>query len=157
MGRIYCSKLHTSYKLTDEGKLYGGIIFLTRCINEDMTIILQDDVLYSEWDSSLCRLKLNLGNLCPRQLLLSWLSSCTQRGGAIETNHVSGIWIHLCRGSRHTSYLETIHISMAWCKTAVTPLLTHWSYCSLAPSHRYIIQKCCAWIHVLDTAIPYPQ
>ena len=25
---------------------------------------------------------------------------------------------------------------MAWCKTAVTPLLTHWSYCSLALSHR---------------------
>ena len=28
-------------------------------------------------------------------------------------------------------------ISMALCKTAVTPLLTHWSYCSLALSHRY--------------------
>ena len=26
--------------------------------------------------------------------------------------------------------------SMASCKTAVTPLLTHWSYCSLALSHR---------------------
>ena len=23
-----------------------------------------------------------------------------------------------------------------WCKTAVTPLLTHWSYCSIALSHR---------------------
>ena len=33
--------------------------------------------------------------------------------------------IHLC------------FISMAWCKTAVTPLLMHWSYCSLALSHRY--------------------
>ena len=28
-------------------------------------------------------------------------------------------------------------ISMDQCKTAVTPLLTHWSYCSLALSHRY--------------------
>ena len=28
-------------------------------------------------------------------------------------------------------------ISMAWCKTAVTPLLTHWSYCSLAPWWRH--------------------
>ena len=27
---------------------------------------------------------------------------------------------------------------MAKCKTAVTPLLTHWSYCSLAPSPWYI-------------------
>ena len=31
-------------------------------------------------------------------------------------------------------------ISMALCKTAVTPLLTHWSYCSLALSHRYHIE-----------------
>ena len=29
-------------------------------------------------------------------------------------------------------------ISMAQCKTAVTPLLTHWSYCSLTLSHWYI-------------------
>ena len=29
------------------------------------------------------------------------------------------------------------YISMAQCKTAVTPLLTHWSSCSLALSHRY--------------------
>ena len=28
--------------------------------------------------------------------------------------------------------------SMAQCRTAVTPLLTHWSYCSLALNHRYI-------------------
>ena len=29
--------------------------------------------------------------------------------------------------------------SMASCKTAVTPLLTHWSYCNLALSHRHDI------------------
>ena len=29
-------------------------------------------------------------------------------------------------------------ISMAYCKTTVTPLLTHWSYCSLTLSHRYV-------------------
>ena len=28
-------------------------------------------------------------------------------------------------------------VSMALCKTAVTPLPTHWSYCNLALSHRY--------------------
>ena len=33
------------------------------------------------------------------------------------------------------------HISMAKCKTAVTPLLTHWSYCSLALSHRYHVEE----------------
>ena len=26
--------------------------------------------------------------------------------------------------------------SNAWCKTAVTPLLAHWSYCSITLSHR---------------------
>ena len=30
------------------------------------------------------------------------------------------------------------YVSMAWCKTAVTPLLMRWSYCSLALSHRYV-------------------
>ena len=30
------------------------------------------------------------------------------------------------------------HNSMALCKTAVTPVLTHWSYCSLALSHWII-------------------
>ena len=29
-------------------------------------------------------------------------------------------------------------ISVAQCKTAVTPLLTHWSHCSLALSYSYI-------------------
>ena len=34
-------------------------------------------------------------------------------------------------------YYDLNYHSMAWCKTAVTPV--HWqcSYCSLAPSHRY--------------------
>ena len=30
------------------------------------------------------------------------------------------------------------HTSMVKRKTAVTPLLTHWSYCCLAISYRYI-------------------
>ena len=36
-------------------------------------------------------------------------------------------------------YLELWSISIALCKTAVTTLLTHWSYCSPALSHRYLI------------------
>ena len=35
-------------------------------------------------------------------------------------------------------YPDSEIISMAKCKTAVTPLLTHWSYCSLALSHRFV-------------------
>ena len=35
---------------------------------------------------------------------------------------------------------HSVYISMALCKTAVTPLLMHWSYCSLALSHRFHIQ-----------------
>ena len=33
-------------------------------------------------------------------------------------------------------------ISIAQCKTAVTPLLMHWSYCSLVLSHRYVLAAC---------------
>ena len=33
-------------------------------------------------------------------------------------------------------------ISMTQCKTAVTPLLMHWSYCSLVLSHRYSPTVC---------------
>ena len=32
-------------------------------------------------------------------------------------------------------------ISMAWCKTAVSPLLTHWRYCSIELNQRYL----CCW------------
>ena len=35
-------------------------------------------------------------------------------------------------------------ISVALCKTVVTPVLMHWSYCSLALSHRYHVYL---WIH----------
>ena len=36
-------------------------------------------------------------------------------------------------------------IMMAESKTAVTPLLMHWSYCSLALSHRYVPWECMGW------------
>ena len=35
-----------------------------------------------------------------------------------------------------------ILMSMAWCKTAVTPVLMHWSYCSLALSHQCVYYPC---------------
>ena len=31
--------------------------------------------------------------------------------------------------------------SMAWCTAAITPLLTHWIYCSLALSHRHLAHQ----------------
>ena len=31
------------------------------------------------------------------------------------------------------------NIVMAWCKTALTPVLAHWIYCSLAVSHRLMV------------------
>ena len=46
---------------------------------------------------------------------------------------------------------------MAKCKTAVVPLLTHWSYCSLALSHRLIkfyselYEKICLIIYIIIT------
>ena len=37
----------------------------------------------------------------------------------------------------------TMVYSMAHCKTAVSPLLTHWRYCSLATSHRTVASMNC--------------
>ena len=36
---------------------------------------------------------------------------------------------------------QNLLIAMAKCKTAVTPLLMQWSYCSLALSHRYFARR----------------
>ena len=45
-----------------------------------------------------------------------------------ESNHEKYVWIQVN---------ESTKISMAWRKTAVTPLLIHLSYCNLALSHQY--------------------
>ena len=42
--------------------------------------------------------------------------------------------------SRESGKFE-IYIDSALPKIAITPLLTHWSYCSLALSHRYIAKQ----------------
>ena len=46
-------------------------------------------------------------------------------------------WNGLCSiaGDRVLLHKSVQFILMSWCKTAVTPLLMHWSYCSLALSH----------------------
>ena len=43
---------------------------------------------------------------------------------------------------------------MAWCKTAVTPLLKHWSYCSLALSLRYVGHKYTSVKYIPKMACP---
>ena len=35
------------------------------------------------------------------------------------------------------SHFCAYYMSMALCKTAVSPLIMHWRYCSLTPSHQY--------------------
>ena len=50
------------------------------------------------------------------------------------------------------------HISMALCKTAVTPVHQQWSYCSLALSHRYVMIR--LWIELEKCVIhrkPYQE
>ena len=41
------------------------------------------------------------------------------------------IWLNMLKDFTHKTYDGLV-------KTAVTPLLTHWSYCSLVLSHRYV-------------------
>ena len=41
-------------------------------------------------------------------------------------------------GARASAVMDTDFILMAQCKTAVSPLLMHWRYCSLVLHHRYI-------------------
>ena len=37
----------------------------------------------------------------------------------------------------YVTWVTWYHLSMTWCKTAVSPLLMHWRYHSLALNHRY--------------------
>ena len=69
-----------------------------------------------------------------------------------------------CDFTKRKILLFVRFISRAWSKTTVTPLLTHWSYCSLALSHRYIPQwyilrfewiRMCALIYNVRTQMPW--
>ena len=51
--------------------------------------------------------------------------------------------------SRYLSPSRTRSVSMSWYKTAVTPLLTHWSYCSLTLNHR-----CFSWRILTSRCLP---
>ena len=80
---------------------------------------------------------------------------------------ISNIY-RICYGwQRHIKYTEISNIftrstnmAKAWCKTAVTPLLTQWSCCSLAPSDRYHSPvRCHMWLsraHTSDRLLSLP-
>ena len=51
----------------------------------------------------------------------------------MPSHYLIQCWLVISKVSMCPS--KSIMITMAKCKTAVTPLLTHWSYCSLALSH----------------------
>ena len=55
-------------------------------------------------------------------------------------NSVCPLFYHWLRRQLRSIYLDQrlVIISMAWCKTAVFPLLMQWGYCSLALSHQYV-------------------
>ena len=67
-------------------------------------------------------------------------SQMTHYSSPMRTRYEVFLWVH---GLVYNMYLSlTWHfISMAQCKTAVSPLLTYWRYCSLALSHRYVIDN----------------
>ena len=44
-------------------------------------------------------------------------------------------------------------VSVAWCGSAVAPLLTHWSCCSLALGHRYMYAICICTCMYADSGV----
>ena len=58
-------------------------------------------------------------------------------------------------GATEVTLKDMYHKSMAWCKTAVTPVRKQWSYCSLALKHRCICTKPQKVTTRLGTALVY--
>ena len=54
----------------------------------------------------------------------------------ISCQCIPNVFVIITLRDRKTRYMKCI--TMTSCKTAVAPVLTHWSYCSLSLSHRYI-------------------
>ena len=77
------------------------------------------------------------------------------RGSGVHCSGWTCLWrptcCHLDHGSTYgrQGTHSWIFISMAQCKTAVTPLLMHWRYRSLALNHRYddLLVPRHAWLH----------
>ena len=68
-----------------------------------------------------------------------WFTSCMNTNESYLNQYKEPIRFYNI--SKICKYIEglIICISMALCKTAVTPLLTHWVYCSFSLSHLYNI------------------
>ena len=77
--------------------------------------------------------------LLTRSLVVRWLAIPASRCVFQSVN----------RPLSATSHMK----SMAWCKTPVTPLLTHWSYCSIARRHQMFscASFCCGWIIMMKS------
>ena len=65
----------------------------------------------------------------------------------LAVRRLTASWIEAQGIIRYDGLL--LNKSMAWCKTAVSPLLTHWRYCSHALSQQNIP-------HVLGSSVDYP-
>ena len=80
---------------------------------------------------------------CHSQVWCWWPGACVAPGDLQQWWLIG--WSSISKYDKHNESLFNgcNVISMAYWKTAVTPLLTHWSYCSLAISHQYV--HCRQW------------
>ena len=69
-------------------------------------------------------------------IMINFLSICWEVNTGLGNGLVlTGSKLHVLPVLTSTKFYDTI--LLARCKTDVTPLLTHWSYCSLELSHWY--------------------
>ena len=71
--------------------------------------------------------------------ILDWF--CGEINHACQ--HVIFVWIHMLAIHTYIWYVS-VHVSMAWCGSAVSLLLTHWICCSHALGHRCMCMYCMA-------------
>ena len=97
---------------------------------------------------------LNLNHLVNRQSSYWWLATSWRSFGVTVMNsQYIVVKYHI---SERTSMLfcfrcDYITISMAKCKTVVTTMLTNWSYCSLALSHRRLVGAWHVFAHIIQS------
>ena len=92
--------------------------------------------------------------LCPvycSTVLMSWqyhvergvISKVMRRRSCYKSPEKEGLfqkpWVMFNNWNIKISSEKSSTISMSYCKTAVTPVHQQWSYCSIALSHRYIL------------------
>ena len=99
--------------------------------------------LWREWLFS-CFFVLSIYAYCRLFLVALWCGTNLARFANV-TAPVKHRWIirvNVWDESEHPNSNETANLhSMDKCKTAVTPLLTHWTYCGLAPIHWSVVGR----------------